>query len=176
MEKQDTMADNKKGIGLWWKPLAIMGAVVALDQLTKIAIDRSCPVGWCRNVIPGLFNLVHFRNTGCAWSMLDEHTWVLAIISVAAFAAILVFFRRLNGGDRIVAYTTALLAGGIAGNMIDRVVRGSVVDFLDFFAAGHHWPAFNVADSAITISCCIIAILSLRSGKTEGDDKERKAG
>ena len=123
-------------------------------------------------MIPGLFNLVHWRNPGCAWGFLEHHTYLLSLISLAAFILLLVFFRKQNCGSRMVAFALALLEGGIAGNMVDRMFRNSVIDFLDFYIGTSHWPAFNIADSAICVSIGLILFYNfflLRNDAGKGD-------
>ncbi|MBQ7652516.1 MAG: signal peptidase II [Victivallales bacterium] len=154
MEKE---SDSKKeGIPFLWWPLCVTLVTFLLDQASKITIDMNCPEGWQCRVIPGLFNLVHWRNPGCAWGFLEHHTYLLSLISLAAFILVLVFFRKQNCGNRLLAFALALLEGGIAGNMVDRMFRNSVIDFLDFYIGQAHWPAFNIADSAICVSIGMI--------------------
>ena len=153
------------GISLWGWPLGIVLGCYALDQLTKWIVIRSIAYGEAIAVIPGFFSLVHLRNTGAAWSILSGYTWLLALISVTALVAIAALFRRWNGGSRLMAAMVALLLGGIAGNMTDRLFRGNVVDFLDFSLCGYHWPAFNVADSAICVSIAVLIFVSWRQEK-----------
>jgi len=147
---------EKKGIPFLWWPFIVALVTFLLDQVSKILIDVLCPVGWQKGIIPGLFNLVHWRNTGCAWGFLNQHTYLLSLISLTAFILVLVFFRSQNGGSRLVAFAIALLEGGIAGNMVDRIIRNSVIDFLDFYVGQNHWPAFNIADSAICVAIVLI--------------------
>ena len=163
---------DKKGIPFLWWPFAVMMATFILDQASKILVDALCPVGWQRSVIPGLFNLVHWRNTGCAWGFLNEHTYILSIISLVAFIAVLCLFRSQNYGSRLLAFALALLEGGIAGNMVDRIFRNSVIDFLDFHVVSSHWPAFNIADSAICVSMAIIIFFNLFMLKTDKPKKD----
>ena len=152
-EKQDNLGiPASASISFWGWPSIVASLVFALDQLSKIAVDKFFELGSSRPVIPGLFELVHFRNTGCAWGMFSEHTWVLALFSLAVFIAIAISFRKLCGNSKFAALAMALLQGGIAGNMLDRGLRASVIDFLDFHIGTHHWPAFNIADSAICIA------------------------
>ena len=153
-------------IPFWgWPALAAL-AVFVFDQLTKLFFSRHFALGNGVNVIPGFFNLVHVRNTGGAWGMLGNYTWILGLISLAAFVGFIIVFKKQNKGDKLIAASFALLIGGIAGNMVDRIFRGSVIDFLDFFIGEHHWPAFNVADSAICVSMAVlIVLLSLQKEK-----------
>jgi len=130
--------------------------VVLADQLTKLWIMSSLPLYGKRIIIPGLFNLVHVANTGAAFGLLaGEHTWWRQIffIAVALVALVLIFVAYRQSKVRTLIFNTAvgLIAGGALGNLIDRIRFGAVVDFLDFYIKSYHWPAFNVADSAITV-------------------------
>ena len=136
----------------------LTGLILVIDQITKMIVENAItsPI----KVIPGLFNLVFVRNTGAAWGILSGKGWLLLIISVVVFVLIVVFIRRIAEGWPERYYSMALIAGGIAGNSIDRIWRGSVVDFLDFHYGSYHWPAFNVADSAICVGVFIFIISS----------------
>lgn len=133
---------------------AYIGAfvVLLLDQASKFAIQRTLPLYDFREVIPNFFYLRHVLNEGAAWSILSGARWPLVAISAIALV-ILFWFRRevLVKGPRLGSWIFALLAGGIAGNLVDRVSTGKVVDFLDFVFGTYHYPTFNVADSAICI-------------------------
>jgi signal peptidase II len=140
----------------------IAAVTLALDQATKLAIEFWLPLGDTRYVIRGLFNLVHVGNTGAAWSILQGNNWLLAIISIATLG-ILFWFRRSFPLDRPMARCSlGLITGGIIGNLIDRLRVGHVIDFLDFYWGGWHWPAFNVADSAICIGVFLYIIATWR--------------
>jgi signal peptidase II len=136
----------------------LSGLILVGDQITKIIVETgiSSPI----KVIPGLFNLVFVKNTGAAWGILAGKGWLLLVISVTVLVLIAVFIRRIAEGWPERYYSMALIAGGIAGNSIDRIWRGAVVDFLDFHYGPHHWPAFNVADSAICVGVFIFIISS----------------
>jgi signal peptidase II len=91
---------------------------------------------------------------------LAEHTWLLGLLSVLAALLMVIFFRRLSNDQPFMALVLGVIHGGIVGNMIDRLFRGSVVDFLDFEFAGRHWPAFNIADSAISVGVVLVLLAS----------------
>ena len=158
---EDTKTTPKPGISLWGWPLVVIITTFALDQLSKIVIDRCCELGWDQPIIPGFFNLVYLQNKGAAWGIFNQHTWLLALISMVAFVFILFIFKKQNEGSKLAAFALALLEGGIAGNMVDRIFRAAVIDFLDFHIAGYHWPAFNIADSAICVSIAILLYIQL---------------
>lgn len=102
-------------------------------------------------VIPGFFRLVHFRNRGGAWGIFGNYPWALTIFSILALGFLVLRFHHFVEGSRVRAVFLALIMGGILGNLVDRLLRGEVVDFLYFWLGRFHWPAFNVADSAICI-------------------------
>lgn len=132
---------------------AVSAAIAVLDQLTKLAITRSLHPYEAVEVVPGFFNIVYYLNKGAAFGILNQggafRKLFLIGVSLAALALLAVLVKQSR--DRLSALAFSLIAGGAVGNLIDRIRYGSVVDFLDFHVAGWHWPAFNVADSAITI-------------------------
>ena len=148
---------------LFWLWLA--GLVLLLDQVTKLAvIDRL--VAYV-DVIPltGFFNLVHVHNKGAAFSLFaDQPGWQRSFfIGVALIAAgVILYLMRKTQGRRMFSIALALILGGAIGNVIDRILYGHVIDFLDFHIAGWHWPAFNVADSAITIGAVMLILDGMR--------------
>lgn len=144
----------------WRLPGLLSLLVLIMDQVSKAVVVSQCPIGWHQPVIAGFFNVVHVRNTGAAWGILSEHTWLLGALSLLAAVLLIVFFRRLSGGQPVVAMVLGAIHGGIVGNMFDRVLRGSVVDFLDFEFGGWHWPAFNIADSAISVGVVLLLAAS----------------
>ncbi|HQR22571.1 MAG TPA: signal peptidase II [Burkholderiaceae bacterium] len=152
------------GRGSWfqrmlpWLALALL--VVFLDQLTKIVVERTFDYGDVRPVT-GFFNLVLTYNKGAAFSFLASASgWqhgVLTFIGLAASAFILYLLAR-HGGQRLFAFALGLILGGALGNVIDRIAYGHVVDFLDFHWRGWHWPAFNLADSAIVGGAALLIL------------------
>ncbi|WP_417913510.1 signal peptidase II [Candidatus Electronema sp. JM] len=135
--------------------LLIMGLIIVSDQLTKMWVLDSF-TSHNLPVIPGFFNLVLVRNTGAAFGMLSNLPpfWrQLFFISIAVTALIVMVFmqRRMGQENPLYAVSFGLISGGAIGNVIDRLRWGSVVDFLDFHIGSWHWPAFNVADSGITV-------------------------
>lgn len=143
---------------------AVAVAIVATDQLTKWLVVRSIPLGDSRELIDGVLHLSHVRNPGAAFGILRGLGGILALaalVGAVAFAAIIV--RR---PAPLVGVSAALIAGGALGNLIDRVTRGDVVDFVDF----RFWPAFNVADSAISIGALLFVIAGVRERSDEAAD------
>ena len=151
---------------------SILWGVVALDQATKWWVMASFDLYEVRQVIPDLFNLVYVHNSGAAFSLLASaegvwKEWFFIGVAVAALAFILLLFKQFC--VRHILYTVALglIGGGALGNLIDRLRFGSVVDFLDFYVADYHWPAFNVADSAICVGVGLFLLQNLRDGNEE---------
>ena len=142
---------------------AIILLVVGCDQLTKVWILQNFALYDSTVIIPGLFNLTFLRNTGAAFGMFaGQAAWwrQLFFIGVAVVALVVILFMQRKLGPQNPMYTISLglIGGGAIGNLIDRVLYGSVVDFLDVYIGSHHWPAFNVADSAITVGVCIFLL------------------
>jgi signal peptidase II len=139
----------------------IVAAVIALDRLTKWLVIRHLPEAHEIPVIPGLFQLSHWENTGAAFSMFADSSspWrTLGLIGFAVAALLVVGFLLWKSGSALNAITLALalIMGGASGNLWDRVAKGTVTDFLDFFIGQHHWPPFNIADSAIVVGSLLL--------------------
>ncbi|MEK6531298.1 MAG: signal peptidase II [Deltaproteobacteria bacterium] len=149
-------------------PTAI--CVTALDQVTKAVVSHGMALNESIAVVPGFFNLVFIKNPGAAFGILSRAGAVSKIILIAATIAELFIILLLlkDAKTRILAFALSMIAGGAVGNLIDRLKNGSVVDFLDFYVGGLHWPAFNVADSAITTGV-VIALIAMyfRGGRRE---------
>ncbi len=132
-----------------------------LDQLTKYWVVKEIPFASRQVVIPGFFNLTYVTNTGAAWGILSGRYWLLLAISGTVFFAALWFLRHLTDGWKERYYAVLLILSGILGNCIDRVFRGAVVDFLQFYIGKYAWPSFNVADSCICIGVFIYIISTM---------------
>ncbi len=159
-------------------PLAVL--VLAADRLTKVLIAERMPYGTAEAVIDGFFNLVHVRNTGIAFSMFaDAPEWfrgtVLPLLSVAAIGVIVWMLARGGGLGGRSRYALALILAGAVGNLYDRLVFGYVVDFLDFYISGLHWPAFNVADSAITVGAGLLILDGFGAQRSQAPDSSSSA-
>ena len=140
-----------------WLALALV--VFAADQLTKELILSHYAYGGSTR-ITGFFNIVRAHNSGAAFSFLAGaagwQRWFFTTVGIAA-ALFIVWLLRQHAGQKLFSFALALLLGGAIGNVVDRLRHGYVVDFLDFHWAGWHFPAFNVADSAITVgAACLI--------------------
>lgn len=151
-------------------PYLIIIVVIALDQATKAWVAKTFTLFESREIIHGFFNLTYLTNSGAAFGFLNgEHgLWRQVFFVTAALIALLVMIialRRLRGQNRAVSWAIALIAGGAAGNLIDRLRQGAVVDFLEFYYHGHYWPAFNLADSAITIGVTLLVLEQIIGGR-----------
>jgi signal peptidase II len=145
--------------------VALIAVTIAtLDQLTKWLIVRSVGPDESRVVITGFFTLVNWRNTGAAWGMFQHYNLLLTTVSLLTVLALFLFRHTLQLHRPGLRISLGLIAGGIIGNLIDRIRIGSVVDFLSFYIGQYHWPAFNVADSAICVGVGLYILLSWRSG------------
>lgn len=146
--------------------------VIVLDYLSKAAVLATVAPGESRSLAP-FFNLVLVFNKGAAFSFLAAaQGWqTLLFVAIAVVASIFISFLILRNKNKNIFCTgLALILGGALGNLYDRLAYGHVVDFLDFHAAGWHWPAFNVADSAITVGAAILILesfLNREPGKRE---------
>ena len=155
---------------LWlWLSLAVL--VLVIDQLTKWLIVGQFTLGDSRTVT-GFFNLVRAHNTGAAFSFLAQaggwQRWLFTGIGVLA-SALMIWMLRSHPGQKLFGFAISFILGGAIGNVIDRLVHGYVVDFLDFHWAGWHFPAFNAADSAITLgAACLLLDELLRVKRSRG--------
>ena len=141
-----------------WLALAIV--IVLADQATKLTVERAFTQGDSRP-ITGFFNLVLAYNTGAAFSFLaDAGGWQKHFLTAVGIGASLfiVYLLARHGTQKLFSLALALILGGAVGNVIDRLLYGHVIDFLDFHYAGWHWPAFNVADSAIVCGAALLIL------------------
>ena len=148
-------------------PYALASIVFALDRITKRIIESRMSVFDTYTVIPGFFDLVHARNRGAAFSMFADSTsplrpFFLIGLSLAALILVAGILRKASTLDKSTAIGLSLILGGALGNVFDRIVSGAVTDFLDFYVGALHWPAFNVADSAIVIGSGLLLVSLLR--------------
>ena len=156
--------------------------VVVLDQLSKFWIVGNFSLYESLPVIPGFFSLTYLTNTGAAFGILAGHPvwWRQAFfVTVALVALVFIGFmyRRLRNDSVWYEVALAFIAGGAIGNLVDRVLLGSVTDFLDVYVGTHHWPAFNVADSAISVGVAIFLVMNIFfDNMTEKKTKQEQKG
>jgi signal peptidase II len=165
------------GLALSWRVLkyrrlvAIAAAVLAADQATKAWILAHLPFGaYGENagaipVVRGFFYIVHVGNTGAAWSILTGRSILLAALAASTLVVIFLWRKALGLGGAYPQVCFGLLCGGILGNLVDRVLRGHVVDFLDFHFGSYAYPTFNVADSAICVGVALYVLSTLRPAR-----------
>ena len=149
--------DDQRFPVLWWFSIAV--AILLLDQLTKNWIANDFLLGQS-DFVTSFFNLVRVHNYGAAFSFLSDaggwQRWFLAVLSMLVSVFLVIWLIKLPKVKWIEGIAIALILGGALGNLYDRVVLGYVVDFLDFHWSGSHFPAFNVADSGITIGASLL--------------------
>lgn len=167
MPEQTTAVSVPRAVP-WWSWLLVSAGVIGLDQLTKWLIQQVLVFGQSIPVLP-FFNLVLVYNPGAAFSFLSSAPgWQRPLfIGIAlAASAVIIYLLRKHAHDRLFCFALSLILGGAVGNLIDRLWLGAVVDFLDVHGFGYHWPAFNLADSAISLGAGLLIWDSLRRGKS----------
>jgi len=142
--------------------------IIAADRITKMIVEARVSAVDTIHVIPGFFDIINSQNRGVAFGMFNDSTneWrtvALIVLSVAAVVFISVLLWRPAKLDRWSLWGLSLVLGGAAGNLVDRVLWGRVTDFLEVYVGEHHWPTFNVADSAIVIGSALLILDMLRS-------------
>lgn len=142
-------------------PLLVALYVLLLDQASKEWVRGAFDLHQSVELIPGFFNLTYIRNTGAAWGMFSGQNLTLALLALAMLVALVLFRRKILPPGALHRVALGLLCGGIAGNLFDRLRLDYVTDYLDFYIGTWHWPAFNIADSAICIGVGIYLLGTL---------------
>ena len=158
------MARYSRQVDLW-----IALAIVVLDQIVKAIVRREIALNESITVIPGFFDLTRVHNTGTAFGFMNAtdfpfKTVILACIAIGALAALAMYAATLPANQWLARIGLALILGGAAGNLIDRVTEGYVVDFVDLYWSGWHFWAFNVADASITVGVALMILDLLGAG------------
>jgi signal peptidase II len=154
--------------------MALAASIFAGDQATKFIVRQLLPPESMHSIVPGFFDLVHTSNPGVAFSLFANarSPWVTGLL-VAFSAAVMIFLAWMLIEGRAGGYFgrngMALILGGAAGNVLDRVLRGRVTDFLDFYYRGYHWPAFNLADSAIVLGAALVFVELFRDWQSPAE-------
>ncbi|MGB9835728.1 MAG: signal peptidase II [Candidatus Saccharicenans sp.] len=143
---------------------------LALDQLTKYLVDRHISLYETKTVIPGFFNLTHVHNRGAIFGFLGNTDKPLALVflnlgALVAFTVVVYYFIKTPLELSWMKVSFALIISGAMGNLLDRIFRGYVIDFLDFYVSKFHWPFFNVADSCITVGTLILVFIMLKGAR-----------
>ena len=160
--------------------LLIIGAVLALDRFTKWLVIQRIPLYSSVDLIPGFFRLTHLENTGAAFSLFADSRgpWagrLLVLFSLVAVVVISTLLWKSKGTINLTTISLALVLGGTLGNLWDRMVYGQVTDFLDVYVGSHHWPPFNVADSAIVVGAIFLAVRALFAPGKMKDEASQKS-
>ena len=147
----------------WLRTVLVAGAVILLDQGSKLAVLKYVAPVHRIEVLPGFFNLTFVMNPGVAFGLLSGlpdgwRIWCLSGLALAALGIVLYFITTARREDRFFLLGLGLISGGAVGNQIDRLRLGAVIDFLDFYLASYHWNTFNVADIGITVGTGLILI------------------
>lgn len=137
----------------------IIGAIVALDQVTKYIVSENIEYGGLIPVIDGFFYLTYHENKGAAWGILQNGRYFFIALTVLFSIVVVYFLAKYQ--NRFLKLSLAFILGGAVGNLIDRVVKGSVADFLDFHFGSYNFPTFNVADTFITVGTILLAYYML---------------
>lgn len=153
----------------------VSGTILILDQATKTIIQNRMSLHESIPVIPSFFNLTYIRNPGAAFGLFAEmddrfRFTFFIIIALAALLFLTHLYIKLPAESLLGRLSISLIIGGALGNLVDRVRYGEVVDFLDFFIGDLHWPAFNIADSAITVGVTMMVLYFFRMGKLPPED------
>jgi len=154
----------------YWVLLIFCIGILLLDQWTKSLVVEKLPLYRRVEVIQGFFNLTHVRNTGGAFGIFGGEkgglgSILFVVVSLIAIGAIVFLFLKIKENEKTLAFSFSLILSGAVGNLIDRLRYGEVVDFLDFHLSSYHWPAFNVADSAICIGIGLMALELLKGDR-----------
>lgn len=138
--------------------------LLAADQLTKAIVAQKITFLNSKSIIPGFFNLTHIRNRGAIFGFFSQSESqflyiILTLASLAAFAFVVFYFFKTPPSERLMIISLSLILAGALGNMIDRIFRGYVIDFMDFHIKKWHWPSFNIADASITVGAVFIIFI-----------------
>jgi signal peptidase II len=168
------MTDHTRRGGFY---VGIAGAIVALDQVAKALVDRYLSLHESRTIVEGLARFTYVQNRGAAFGILSDadlpyQSLLFSVVSILALGAIAVYAWRLPVTSRLPQTALALIMGGAVGNLLDRMRLGYVIDYVDVYWGRHHWPAFNVADSAISIGVALLVIDILRSPQADSAKPE----
>ncbi|ELV8644779.1 signal peptidase II [Vibrio fluvialis] len=163
---QQALTLKQSGVRWLWLALLVFVADIAI----KLVVMNSMGYGWENRIeILPFFNLLYVHNYGAAFSFLSDQAgwqrWLFTCIAFAVVGLLAFWMRRLPSSDKWNNMAYALIIGGAVGNVFDRVVHGFVVDYLDFYWGTYHWPAFNLADSAICIGAAMIILDGFRGKK-----------
>jgi signal peptidase II len=161
------MTTATRTVYLW-----LVAGIIAFDQVSKLFVDRLLSVHESRVVVDGLVRLTYVQNRGAAFGVLSDaelpyQSALFSLVSLVALFAIAVYAWRMPAESRLPQTALALVMGGAVGNLLDRARLGYVIDYVDMYWGHHHWPAFNVADAAITTGVTLLILDILRNPQGE---------
>ncbi len=144
-------------------PVIIL-ALLSIDQLTKALVARSILFQSSKSIIPGFFNLTHIRNRGAIFGFFSHSESrvlfiFLTLVSLVALGLVIYYFFKTPSSQIFMKISLSVILAGALGNLIDRIIRGYVIDFLDFYIKNWHWPSFNVADACITVGAFLLIFI-----------------
>jgi len=168
-----TLSDKFKQSGLRWLWLSLLA--IGLDQVTKLLVIAEMRLYESIPVIP-FFNITRVHNEGAAFSFLADaggwQRWFFTIIAIAISSLIFFWLTKTRREQILLPMAFCLILGGAIGNLIDRVAYGYVVDFLDVYYKGYHWPAFNIADSAIFLGAVLLLIDAFKNTEEKSENND----
>lgn len=148
----------------------IVAVLIIVDQLSKALIARRITLLNSKTVISGFFDLTHIQNRGAIFGFFSQsgspllHV-LLMLASLAALGIVVYYFFKTPASERLILISLSLILSGALGNLVDRILRGYVIDFLDFYVKSWHWPSFNVADASITIGALLLILMLISRRK-----------
>lgn len=160
------------------KWLWLTGLVVVLDQVSKIIADSVLTLYQQQTVIDGFFNITLAYNSGAAFSFLSDaggwQRWFFTVVAVVASVVIIIMIKKLKSHERMTAIALAMILGGAIGNVVDRMLHGHVIDFIQVYYKQYYWPTFNIADSFIVIGAALLITHGIVGDKARLKREEQK--
>lgn len=145
-----------------------------VDQLSKLLLEKFYDLGQSTSIIPSFFHITYVRNEGAAWSLFAGDQFFLIAVSVFALLFFYYYFIKEKQINIFECFSYGVLFGGILGNLIDRIFKGYVVDFLDFTIFNYHFPVFNIADTCIVMGVLSVIILLWKGNELDGENRSNK--
>lgn len=136
-----------------------------IDIISKLIVSRVCTLNNSVSVINNFFSITYTHNYGGAWSLFSDSTILITVISIIVIIGIIIYLSKKKINNKIESLGYAFLLGGAIGNLIDRIIYGYVIDFLDFNIFGYNFPIFNIADMGIVIGIFLIIVIEIRGNK-----------
>lgn len=154
---------------------AISSSIFLIDQIIKLLVMKYLPYGISKEIIPNFFSLTYVKNTGGAFSILAGNVALLSIIGIVIFIGCIYYIEKNPPKNFLEMIATSSVVGGLLGNLVDRIFRGGVIDFLDFQIFNYNFPVFNIADVAIVLGIFALIIIEARSEKHESRERKHTA-